>query len=105
MMNCDPKAFAKCPTRHLCGTPEDATFAAGSECDQFNQQILHQPMTNADRIREMDDEELAIFLNKIVVCHNLKKEGYCPNCPLHGAKPCDTEGVLQWLRQFAGKEA
>lgn len=66
MMKCDPKAFAKCPTRHLCGTPEDATFEAGSDCDKFNQQILFQPMTNADRIRAMSDEELAKHFSGLI---------------------------------------
>ena len=62
MPKCSPQAFAKCPTRHLCGTPEDATFADGSECDKFNQQVMFRPMTNADRIRAMSDEELIELL-------------------------------------------
>lgn len=104
MKKCDPKAFAKCPTHHLCGTPEDSTFADGSECDKFNQQILHQHMTNADRIRAMSDEELAMLLNRIVVSHHLRNEGHCKDCPIHAAKPCDTEGILKWLQQTADKE-
>ena len=62
MVKCDPKAFAKCPTRHLCGTPEDATFAPGSDCDKFNQRVLLQPMTNADRVRAMSDDDLAYWI-------------------------------------------
>lgn len=62
MLKCDPKAFAQCPTRHLCGTPNDATFSEGSDCDKFNRQVQFQPATNADRIRAMSDEELAEFL-------------------------------------------
>lgn len=53
--------------------------------------------TNADNIRAMTNEELAEFLNKIVVCHKLKRLGYCEYCPLKNARPCDTEGIIDWL--------
>ena len=88
--------FADCKNAGSCGKD----LCLPEFCHQFDP----KQKSNADRIREMSDEELAMFLNKIVVCHHLKKEGYCPNCPIHGAKPCDTEGVLQWLKQFADKE-
>ena len=101
MMNCDPKAFAKCPTRHLCGTPEDATFANGSECDKFNQQILHQPMTNADRIRAMSDEELIRLL-----CGG--HGGFdCSTCKIGDQRKCDMEcekHCKTWLQQSAERE-
>ena len=96
MMKCDPKAFAKCPTRHLCGTPEDATFADGSECDKFNQKILHQPMTNADMIRKMNDDTLAAWISHITI------SGVRPWCNFH----CRTDGecgckkcISKWLQQ------
>ena len=60
--------------------------------------------TNADRIRAMSDEELAEMLNKAVVCHQLRELGYCHKCPLFGATPCDTEGLLEWLKQPAEVE-
>ena len=63
-----------------------------------------KPMTNADRIRAMSDEELAQMLNKAVVCHHLRELGYCHKCPLFGAKPCDTEGIVKWLKQPAEVE-
>ena len=66
MLRCSPEAFAKCPTRHICGKIEDATFTEGSECDLFNQSVMNKPMTNADRIRAMSDGELEVFL--IDVC-------------------------------------
>ncbi len=62
MQRCSEKAFAMCPTRHLCGTREDATFADNSECAAFNRAVEDAPMTNADRIRAMTDEELAKLL-------------------------------------------
>ena len=57
--------------------------------------------TNADRIRAMSDEELAQMLNKAIVCHTLRSLGYCHKCPLFGANPCDTEGLLEWIKQPA----
>lgn len=66
MLRCSPEAFAKCPTRHICGKIEDATFTEGSECDLFNQSVMNMPITNADRIRAMSDGELEVFL--IDVC-------------------------------------
>ena len=58
--------------------------------------------TNADRIRSMTNEELATFINRIVICHQLRKEGNCVKCPIHPAKPCDTEGIVKWLQQPCG---
>ena len=69
MLKCSKEAFAACPTRHLCGSPEEATFTVGSDCDMFNQQIADRIMTNADCIRAMSDEELAKFLLNFFVEH------------------------------------
>lgn len=90
MMRCSPEAFAKCPTRALCGNVKEATFTEGSECDLFNQTVLDQPMTNADAIRCMSDDDLAEFLfavqrNVLVLC------GITP--PVYIQKP------LSWLKQ------
>ena len=57
--------------------------------------------TNADRVRGMNDNELATFINRIVICHHLRNEGHCEKCPIHPAKPCDTEGIAEWLKQPA----
>ena len=58
-------------------------------------------LTNADRIRAMSDEALTTFLNKIVVNHHIKNADNCNHCPLKGAKPCDTAGIVDWLKQPA----
>ena len=55
--------------------------------------------TNGDRIRDMTDEELATFINRIVVCHKLRNQGQCKKCPINTAKPCDTEGIYDYLKQ------
>ena len=57
------------------------------------------PLTNADRVRGMNDNELATFINRIMICHHLRNEGHCEKCPIHPAKPCDTEGIAEWLKQ------
>lgn len=81
MMKCNPMAYARCPHRRLCDPMEDAFYMEGSLCDQFNQRIQSHattldittrdlieemsrpsPKTEADRIRAMNDEELADFL-------------------------------------------
>lgn len=108
MMKCDPMAFAKCPTRHLCGTPEDATFADGSECDRFNQKVLSQPMTNGDRFRAMNNIELAEFLaDKFVAasCTRLTDDGYEPTeIEKENIKHTWYCAWLEWLRQPAEVE-
>ena len=58
------------------------------------------PKTNGDRIRAMSDEELATFINKIVVNHHIKNADNCNHCPLNSATPCDTEGIIDWLKQL-----
>lgn len=63
IMKCDARAFARCPYKKQCSdSPEHTSFYEGTECDYFNQQVIHAPLTNADRIRAMSDEELAKWL-------------------------------------------
>ena len=50
----------------------------------------YMPMTNADRIRAMTDEEMSEFLCSITEC------GICEWCGLDGC------GLLKWLQQPAG---
>ena len=59
MIKCDPRARARCPFKKQCCGDDVAYFVEGSECDEFNKQLLAQPPTNADRIRAVSDEELA----------------------------------------------
>lgn len=65
MPHCSKEAFAKCSTRHLCGSPEEATFAENSECAKFNALVAEQPLSNGDRIRCMSDGELAKVIHKL----------------------------------------
>lgn len=103
MKKCDPRAFARCPHRKQCSdSPEHTSFYAGTECDYFNHQVINKPMTNADSIRAMSDEELAKFLCEFRSCDSdghpcsgCKAESYC--------RPGHT-GMEDWLQQPADGE-
>lgn len=73
MLKCSKEAFAACPDRHLCGCVEEAAFTEGSECDKFNRQIGSKPMTHADRIRAMSDEELEWAIDPAIVPPGMTK--------------------------------
>lgn len=103
MLRCSPEAFAKRPTSHLCGSPHEATFAEGSECDEFNQQVLDKPMTNADRIRAMSDEEIAkIFTSAVADGCPPKTDWDCAKDE-YGWDACDA-CWCKWLKQPAEGE-
>lgn len=97
MLRCSPEAFAKCPTRHICGSPNDATFMEGSECDLFNQSVASKPMTNGDCIRAMSDEELAQFMCRTFMC----QINNCPGAELRTTNDGKANGMVKWLRQPA----
>lgn len=63
MLRCSAEAFARCPTRHLCGRREDATYAEGSECDLFNRQLGERPVTNGEKLLSMSAEELVLMMS------------------------------------------
>jgi transcriptional regulator with XRE-family HTH domain len=54
--------------------------------------LLQTPMTNADRIRAMTDEELAEMLSPYM-------------CPYNGEDYTRLGGVLKWLQQPAKEDA
>lgn len=100
MIKCDKRAFSKCKYKEHCGL--DAEFSEGSECEKFNRLIIHQPMTNADRIRTMSDDRLARFLCDFRSCDSI--EHPCEGC---NAEPyCHTGhmGMIDWLRKPAEED-
>lgn len=101
MQRCSEKAFAMCPTRHLCGRREDATFTDDSECAAYNRAVEEAPMTNADRIRSMTDEELAEFIRD--VSHECQ-DPYSGRCFLCKYPWCSTDDTEKWLKQPAEVE-
>ena len=95
MIKCDPRAKARCPFKEPCCGDEIGYFLEGSDCDKFNQKVCAPPPTNADHIRAMSDEELAITI-------------MCPNEMGMAEMPCDHsddkscyECLLKWLQQPA----
>ena len=95
IMKCDARAFARCPYKKQCSdSPEHTSFYEGTECDYFNQQVIHAPLTNADRIRAMSDEELLDFMKKSVA------NAYM--CKIMRTEPMFL--TLEWLQQSAEED-
>ena len=71
----------ECERRWFCEIDPD-------KCDEWPDPL---PMTNADRIRAMSDEEMAEFIMGTINC-----DGYeCGECPFCGP----VEKILDWLQQ------
>lgn len=64
-----------------------------------------KPQTNADRIREMSDEDLATHLHNVGWdCHLCAEHSRLENEPLLRGEKCDekcVEHCLEWLKQPA----
>lgn len=67
---------------------------------------LGDPQTNADRIRAMSDEELAVFLDDLtclcVDCND--HDGVNENCPIYKqgcGRYCEPKDLMHWLKQPA----
>lgn len=77
-----------------------------NECDLWPDPV---PMTNADHIRAMSDEELANLLctaDWCETCDQMREEGTCKAVELDGplSKHC-VSAALRWLRQPYKEEA
>ena len=59
--------------------------------------------TNADRIRQMTDEELAEFLNEII--WRCRTESCVSTCPLFGCCFNEVERQVAWLKQEVSEDA
>lgn len=55
----------------------------------------HITMTNADRIRSMNDEELSVFLCEHFKCYS----NSCPGIGLCKTNEGKANGLLKWLQQ------
>ena len=103
MLKCAPRAFARCPYRKQCSdSPEHTSFYEGTECDYFNQQVINKPMTNADSIRSMSDEELAKFLCNFRSCDS--SEHPCNGCKAEPQCHTGHNGMIDWLQQPAEED-
>lgn len=67
-------------------------------CSEWEAVIVPKPLTNADRIRSMTDEELAAWLSHhSMACVQGKRP--CPEDCVGGCEQC----WLDWLKQEAGE--
>ena len=80
-----------CIGKTLCGEPEDTALVCVDR-------VIGKPMTNADRIRSMSDEELAEFLwdFNLADVSTVKMGEFGPHMFRHRLK--------EWLQQPAGEE-
>ena len=95
-IKCSQEARKRCPFDHPCDSEEKAYFDEGSPCDKFNKELTPPPpMTNADRIRAMSDEELARLLAEVENRRSAAGGGAVWKGAAH---------ALQWLQQPAKEE-
>lgn len=76
--------------------------------EDYNIDLLKEQktQTNADKIRSMTDEELAVFLDEFSGrCVDCEELGPDNDCPIHRGvvfcQPCD---IMDWLKQPADEE-
>ena len=78
--------------------------AKADSCEQADRVedycINHEerPMTNADRIRQMSDEELARFINFHTDCENCPAARVCEDNYALSSDVC-MAGIQKWLKQ------
>lgn len=71
------------------------------ECNHKDCQYRMEPMTNADRIRVMGDEELVVFLDEfssrcLECAENAKNE----SCKIYKeGRYCRPQDIMEWLKQ------
>ncbi len=59
-------------------------------------------MTNGERIRNMTDEKLAVFLNRIL--RHCREESCDDGCPMADCCACDCDWQEEWLKQEAQED-
>ena len=79
-----------CIGKTLCGEPEDTALVCVDR-------VIGKPMTNADRIRAMSDEELAELIDRET--DSCAPTGDCEKMS-RDCKAC----WLEWLQQQSGEE-
>lgn len=64
---------------------------------------LCKPYTNADRIRNMSDEELAVFLDGFSSrCLDCAEDAKNQSCPIYKeGRYCRPKDIMKWLKQPA----
>ena len=78
--------------KRCLGTKEVDPCPGYEKCQHFKP----YRMTNADRIRAMTDEELALFFGRLGFCNGIIPRSHC-----HAHKVCGQGCVVDWLKQPA----
>ena len=93
-MNSAADWYAEQEYRERCGMPHEGAA------------MPKQKMTNADRIRQMTDEELADFLDTITdCCHGGETPSNCNRCPMKYSDKPPFCLIDSWLKQEAKDDA
>lgn len=79
VLDCSARAMARCTRGKLCAEYGGGHFIENSKCHQFNKQVADAPFTMGDRIRVMNDGELARFLQEVTNLANENSGWFCQN--------------------------
>lgn len=76
------------------------------ECNHMDCPYRTEPMTNADRIRNMTNEELVVFLDgfssQCIECAEYEKN---ESCPIYKeGHYCRPQEIMEWLQQPAKED-
>ena len=85
-----------CIGKTLCGEPEDTALVCVDR-------VIGKPMTNAQKIRAMTDEELVNFLMRLMGHAQCFAEGIFPYHPCPQEQNCKQCGI-DWLQQPAEED-
>ena len=74
-----------------------------SDCNEWPDPV---PVTNADRIRSMSDEELVVFLDGFSGrCLDCAEDAKNKSCPIYKeGHYCRPQDIMEWLQQPAEGE-
>ena len=73
------------------------------ECNHMDCPYRTEPMTNADRIRSMSDERMAMFLDGFSSqCLDCAEDAKNQSCPIYKeGHYCRPQEIMEWLQQPA----
>lgn len=72
-----------------------------NECNQRDCPYRTEPITNADRIRAMSDEELVVFLDGFSGrCLDCAEDAKNKSCPIYKeGRYCRPRDIMEWLQK------
>ena len=72
-----------------------------NECNQKDCPYRTEPITNADRIRAMSDEELVVFLDGFSgQCLDCAEDAKNKSCPIYKeGRYCRPQDIMEWLQK------